>query len=194
MRERGREREEREFGQKWDLQRQSEREQEKEKKITRKSPAENYTLLPPTNAVVHIFRRSSKICPICRQSNCYVVSFFQYVYAYSNYETIINMYHLIPYVCFCRRAAQCCKIANIHTQLAGFLFIFPLTRHHRRRVGQILDARRPRPVAQEGDPPRVPAELPGVLLDPLEHGHLVHQAVVGDLASGQRGGVGVQEA
>ena len=70
---------------------------------------------------------------------------------------------------------------------------FGLTWHRGGRVGQVLDACRPGPVPHERDPLRVSAELGHVLLRPLEDRHLVHDPVVGDLAAGQGGAVGVEE-
>ena len=58
---------------------------------------------------------------------------------------------------------------------------------------EILDASGARAVAEQRHAVGVAAEAGGVLLDPLQHGHLVHQAVVGDLAARQRGRVRVQE-
>ena len=61
------------------------------------------------------------------------------------------------------------------------------------RVGEVLCAGGARAVAEERDAAGVAPEGGGVLPDPLQHGRLVHQAVVGHLPARQRRHVRVQE-
>ena len=60
-------------------------------------------------------------------------------------------------------------------------------------MGEVLDAGGPRAVPEERHAVGVASEAGRVLLDPLQHGHLIHEAVVGDLSAGQRRLVRVQE-
>jgi hypothetical protein len=69
-----------------------------------------------------------------------------------------------------------------------------LTWHSGRRMRQVLNACGASPVPHERHSAGVAAKALCVLLDPLQHGHLVHDPVVGDLAAGQWRGVCVEKS